>query len=252
MPTKDKTTMPRAVAAKPARKAAVPKAAVARPVAAKSPVTAKAAPTAKAPAPAKATIVAPAPAPAAAPVAVVTAVAPKKVEAAKSTSIKTPSTKSAPARQAPATEAEAPAVPKAAPQVVIPGAEALPKVIKDIAETNVAQARDAFATVRQSTEALAAGFGSGGEAAAEGIKSFQAALVEALQANTDATLGYWRSLGGVKTMSEAIELQAHTARKQFEALHAQAKTLAGIASRTAQETTAPVRQALDATLRRAS
>jgi phasin family protein len=174
-------------------------------------------------------------------------VAPKAVEA-----VKPAPSRSAPARQAAAVKTDAPAPAKAAPRVVIPGAEALPRAIKDVAKTNVAQARDAFATVRQSTEALAAGFGTGGEAAAKGIKSFQAALVEALQANTDATLGYWRSLGSVKTMSEAIELQAHTARKQFEALHAQAKTLAGIASRTAQETTAPVRQALDATLRRAS
>lgn len=247
MPTKDKTATPRAVAAKPSRKTAAPKAAVARPVAVKSPVMPKAAPVAKAPAASRATIVPPAPAPAEAPAAVVAPVAPKKVEAVTSAP-----TRPAPANQAPAIRTEAPVPAKAAPQVAIPGAEALPKVIKDVAKTNVAQARDAFATVRQSTEALAAGFGTGGEAAAKGIKSFQAALVEALQANADATLGYWRSLGSVKTMSEAIELQAHTARKQFEALHAQAKTLAGIASRTAQETTAPVRQALDATLRRAS
>lgn len=237
MPTKEKSAPPRAVAAKPARKIATPKAAAAKPVAAKvaaspapamkGPVAVKAATAPKTAAPAKAAAPEIAPAPA----SVVVAAAPTavKVEAPRPAAAK----------------------PTAAP-LVIPGAQALPKVLTDVATTNAAQARDAFAVARKSTEAFAAGFGSGGEAAAKGMKSFQAALMEAIQANTDATLGYWRSLAEVKTLSDAIELQAHTARMQFEAFSAQAKTLAGIASRTAQDTAAPVRKALDGTLRHGS
>lgn len=242
MPTKEKSAPPRAVAAKPAKKAVAPKATTIRTaapkatattsVAVKSPVTTKAAPIAKTPQQVKASVPKAVSAPA--PVIATPAPAPAKVEAPRPVVVvKAP---------------EAPVAAKAAAPVIVPGAEALPKVLKGVATTNVATARDAFAVARQSTEAFAVGFGSGGEAAAKGMKSFQAALMEAIQANTDATLGYWRSLSEVKTLSDAIELQAHTARRQFEALSAQAKTLAGIASRTAQETTAPVRKALDTTL----
>lgn len=242
MPTKEKSAPPRAVAAKPAKKAvapksttiktAAPKATATTSAAVKSPVTTKAAPVTKAPLPVKAS--APKAVSAPAPASVIAPPAPAKVEAPRPVVVvKAP---------------EAPAAAKATAPVVIPGAEALPKVLKGVATTNVAKARDAFAVARQSTEAFAVGFGSGGEAAAKGMKSFQAALMEAIQANTDATLGYWRSLSQVKTLSDAIELQAHTTRRQFEALSAQAKTLAGIASRTAQETTAPVRKTLDTTL----
>ena len=244
MPTKEKSAPPRAVAAKPAKKAvapkttaiktAAPKATATTSAAVKSPVTTKAAPIAKTPQPVKASAPKAVSAPAPAPVIATPAPAPAKVEAPRPVVV--------------VKALDAPVAAKAAAPVIVPGAEALPKVLKGVATTNVATARDAFAVARQSTEAFAVGFGSGGEAAAKGMKSFQAALMEAIQANTDATLGYWRSLSEVKTLSDAIELQAHTARRQFEALSAQAKTLAGIASRTAQETTAPVRKALDTTL----
>ena len=215
-----------------------------KPIAAVSPAAAKAAPAVKvAPASKAAPVVK-----ASAPVVAVAAPTPLKPAPASIAPAKIDAPKPAVAAKVdiPA-KAEAPAKP-AAP-LAIPGAQALPRALKGAADTPVAKARDAFSAARQSTEALAAGFGTSGEAAAKGLKSFQAALMEAVQANTDATLGYFRSLGEVKTLSDAIELQVHTARRQFEAFSTQAKTLAGIASRTAQEATAPVRKVLDSSLR---
>ncbi len=56
----------------------------------------------------------------------------------------------------------------------------------------------------------------------------------------------------MRTLSEAIELQARHARQQFETVTAQAKTLAGIVNRTANETTEPVKKAIDVALRRSA
>jgi len=118
--------------------------------------------------------------------------------------------------------------------------------------TGLAQARDAYATLKHSAETLSTSFGTSGEAAARGIKSLSATMLEHMQVNADATLGFLRAMAGVKSVSEAIELQARHARQQFETVTAQAKTLAGIVNRTASETAEPVRKAFDASIRRAS
>ncbi|MHB2165768.1 phasin family protein [Alsobacter sp. R-9] len=263
----------------PARRAA-PKALAAKPVATKPvaarPVAAKSVPQATAkPAPAKpaaakpaaersALVKAPAPAAAksvpvkpAAPVvpapATVAAAAPR-VEAPQVEATPAPAVKPVPV--APVAKAEAPPAPLtltpvAAVTAVLPP-EALPKAVKGVADTGLAQAREAYATIRQSAETLSSGLNTSGEAAARGLQSFSTTMLEQIQSNADATLGFLRALAGVKTLSEAIELQARHARLQFETMTAQAKTLAGIVNKTATETAAPVRKALDATLHRAS
>ena len=97
-----------------------------------------------------------------------------------------------------------------------------------------------------------------------GTADKQAALVRIEAAHASATAALKREPNdreaammqataiGYRAKLTGSRAEALAARKQFEALSTQAKTLAGIASRTAQEATAPVREALDATLRRAS
>ncbi len=126
----------------------------------------------------------------------------------------------------------------------VPGA-ALPKAMQDLAATGLNQARDAYQKARTSAETLTSSVGSSGEAVARGIQEFSRTLIDALQANTDATLGFMKSMAGVRSVSEAVELQARHARSHFEAVTEQAKALAGIANRTVSETTAPVRKAFD-------
>jgi hypothetical protein len=130
--------------------------------------------------------------------------------------------------------------------------EALPKAVRGVAGTGLAQARDAYATLKHSAETLSSSFNTSGEAVARGLKSLSTTMLEQMQTNADATLGFMRAMAGVKTLSEAIELQARHARQQFETVTAQAKALAGIVNKTASETTEPMRKALDASIRRAS
>lgn len=257
MPAPTKTparrAAPKALAAKPvAMKPVATKPVAAKPVPAKPAATAlpknpaktAAKPAAKAaPRPVAAT---PAPVKPAAPVAA------PKVEAPKPEIAAAVAKPAAPAPMAKAPAPVAPLTPVAAAVTAVLPPDVLPKAVKGVADTGLAQARDAYASIRQSAETLSSGLNTSGEAAARGLQSFSTTMLEQIQSNADATLGFLRALAGVKTLSEAIELQARHARQQFETMTAQAKALAGIVNKTATETAAPVRKALDSTLHRAS
>jgi phasin len=261
-----------------ASKAAAPKAVAARPAPAKA-VAAKPKPAPAKAAASKHTPVKAAPAkPAAAAKPAVAKAAPAKAEVSKVAPVKSeaaPKPVPAPAAEvlAPATPlrvvtpvvapAEAkPAAPatKAKPEVTVTSVSAsiglpfvptgaLPKAMQELATSSLDQAREAYQKARTSAETLSHSVGSSGEAAAKGVQDFSRTLIDAIQSNTDATLGFLKAMSGVRSLSEAVELQARHARTQFESVTEQAKTLAGIANRTVTETTQPVRQAFDQALK---
>ena len=171
--------------------------------------------------------------------------------------------KPAPVKASVAKTAAVPAAAKQAPQFpnamafqarfasLTPG-EGLPKAVQDMAASSLTQAREAYSSLRHSAETLTTGIETSGQAAARGIQSFSTSVLDAVQANADATVGFLKAMAGVRTLSEAIELQARHARLQFEAAQSQAKTLANIANKTVTETAQPVRKAIDAGLSRSA
>lgn len=169
-----------------------------------------------------------------------------------------PKPASAPTERPASVHASAPRIPGRGPaEASLEGAAAavgqvLPRALNDLATTGLSQARESYATFRDSAEALGAGFEKGSHAAARGLQDFSKTFLEAVQANADATLGFLRALTEVRSLSEVIEVQSRHARRQFETVSSQAKALAGIASRTASETAEPVREALDRSLKRSA
>ena len=73
------------------------------------------------------------------------------------------------------------------------------------------------------------------EAAVMGMAEINAKAVSALHANSVATLTFFETLMGARSLSEAIRLQTEHARKQFETVSGQAKELTALARRVAQE-----------------
>ena len=63
------------------------------------------------------------------------------------------------------------------------------------------------------------------------FSAFNARALEAWRANAEAVLSHWRTLSGVRTMSEAISLNSEFARTQIENLTAQSRDFAEIAGR---------------------
>ncbi|MCP8940769.1 phasin family protein, partial [Alsobacter sp. SYSU M60028] len=186
-----------------------------------------------------------APAKPAAPAPVVAPAAPAPAPAAAKPAAVAPATVEVlPPRKARATEEQPLAFAFHARFATAPVGEVLPKAVQDLATTGLTQAREAYATIRQSAETMTTGLESSGHAASKGLQSFSASVLDAMQANADATLGFLKAMTGVRTLSEAIEIQSRHARQQFEAARSQAKTLAGIATKTLDEAAKPVRAAL--------
>jgi phasin len=65
--------------------------------------------------------------------------------------------------------------------------------------------------------------------------------MEMMKANTTASLDFAQELLSVKSPSEAVELWTSHAKKQFEAIAAQAKELAELSQKVAAETVEPIK-----------
>ena len=77
--------------------------------------------------------------------------------------------------------------------------------------------------------------------ASKGASEYSAKLMEMMKSNTTATLDFAQELLGIKSPSEAMELWTSHAKKQFEAITAQAKELAELTQKVATETVEPIK-----------
>ncbi len=71
--------------------------------------------------------------------------------------------------------------------------------------------------------------------ASKGANEYSAKLMEMMKASTTASLDFAQELLGIKSPSEAVELWTSHAKKQSEAVTAQAKELAELSQRIAEE-----------------
>ena len=102
----------------------------------------------------------------------------------------------------------------------------VPEQMRAFAEKGVSQARDSYAKFKDVAESHNGTIEAVFTSASKGASEYSAKLMEMMKANTTATLDFAQELLGVKSPSEAVELWTSHARKQYEALTAQAKELA--------------------------
>lgn len=122
------------------------------------------------------------------------------------------------------------------------------EALRSLAEQSLAQARAAFAKSQETTENFAKGFESSSEVVQSGLKEIQVRMTEAIEAQTQATFGYFRSMYQVHSLSEAIDVQSSEIRRGFERTMDEAKELSSLAQTIASKATEPVRKAFDTAL----
>ena len=71
--------------------------------------------------------------------------------------------------------------------------------------------------------------------------AFNVKAIEAMKAGADANFDFVASLASAKSMSEWVTLQSDFAAKRYEAAASQAKALAELARKVADETAAPLK-----------
>jgi hypothetical protein len=155
-----------------------------------------------------------------APVAAVATAEPKKAEALK-----------------PAAAKPAP-VETAVPAAVAPFASAF--------EAGADQARAAYTRARENGETLRQAVTDSTTATTRAFIELNGKVIDALRAQSEATIDLWRSTLSAGTLSEAIRVQTHGLREAYETSSAQWKDIAATAGRLAAEAAKPLRSALSA------
>jgi phasin len=117
----------------------------------------------------------------------------------------------------------------------------VPEQMRAFAEKGVSQARDNYAKFKDVAETHNGTIEAVFTNLSKGASEYSAKLVEIMKANTTANLDFAQELLGAKSPSEAIELWTSHARKQYEALTAQAKELAELSQKVATETVEPIK-----------
>lgn len=120
----------------------------------------------------------------------------------------------------------------------------VPEAFRDMAEKGVAQARDNYAKVKAAAEEATDVLEEGFEAARANTMDLSTASIDAAKANIDAGFAFLKDFMGVKSVSEAVELQTAFARERFEASTAQAKDLQSKVTKMTDEATKPVKDAV--------
>jgi phasin len=117
----------------------------------------------------------------------------------------------------------------------------VPAAFREFAEKGVVQAKENYeklkAAAEEATDVLEETYAT----ATKGNTEFGLKVLEAARANTNAAFDFFSEFITVKSLSEAVELSTSHARKQFEATSAQAKELASIAQKVANEAGEPIK-----------
>jgi phasin len=117
----------------------------------------------------------------------------------------------------------------------------VPEQMRAFAEKGVSQARENYAKFKDAAESQNGAIEAMFTSASKGISEYTAKVMEFMKANTSSHLDFAQQLFGLRSPSEALELWTNHSRKQIETFQAQAKELAEIGQRIANETVEPIK-----------
>jgi phasin len=126
----------------------------------------------------------------------------------------------------------------------LPSNVEFPEVFREVAEKTAQQAKDSYEKMRTATEEATDVIEDQIATARTGLLSFNAKALEAAKANVDAGFNFATKLFGVKSFAEVIELQTAFARSQFEQVSTQTKELQALATKIANDISAPAKDAV--------
>jgi phasin len=126
------------------------------------------------------------------------------------------------------------------PKFDIPTVE-VPKIMRELAEKSLIQAKDAYAKFKSAAEETTDMLEDTYTVATKGASEFNLKALEALRLNMNSAFDYTSQLLASKNLAEAVELSSSHVRKQFETLSAQAKEFATIAQKVATKTSEPIK-----------
>ena len=111
-------------------------------------------------------------------------------------------------------------------------------------DQGVEQSKAALGKLKSAAEEATATLETSYNVASKGVAEFNAKALAAVQANTAALMDLVHAMSSVTSVSEAVTLQTEHARKQYEAIVAQAKELSELAQKVATASVEPIKASL--------
>jgi phasin len=118
---------------------------------------------------------------------------------------------------------------------------AVPEGVRDLAEKNVAQSREAYDSSEDAFDASLTTFERSFDAAGQGAIAFNRRIVDIARRNLDASFDLASSLAKAKNLADIVELQTAFWRKQFGVLTAQAEEVRALSTKVAADAAEPIK-----------
>ena len=113
---------------------------------------------------------------------------------------------------------------------------------RDFADKGMEQAKDFYERGRESAEKATEMFETSLSTASKGAQDFSLKAIELARQNANAAFDFAVQMMGVKSFSQAVELQSGFARKQMESLTEQAKELTALAQKSTADSVKPFQE----------
>ena len=125
----------------------------------------------------------------------------------------------------------------------------VPAAVRDFAEKGVAQAKDAYAKFKLAADETSDLIEGTYSTASKGVTALGQKALETARTNTHASFDHALSLLGVKTLSDAIELNTAFLRKQAETATQQVKEFGELAQKLSTEAAGPIKAQFEKALK---
>jgi phasin len=112
---------------------------------------------------------------------------------------------------------------------------AVPDTVRQMAESTLAQAKQAVDKYMQEATRLYGAAEASAEAAQAGARSISQTVLGAAEANIDATFDFARQLVRAKDPQEIVALQQKFLQQQIERMSSQVQEIGGVAKQTATD-----------------
>ena len=120
----------------------------------------------------------------------------------------------------------------------------VPAVVREAAQAAVAQAKEAFARMKNATEAATGIFSETLEAIQLDGVAMTLKAIEIAKTNADASFDFLAAYVGAKTIADGIKVQTAYARKQFDVFGVHLKDLEDASQKAALDMAGPSRGGL--------
>jgi phasin len=125
----------------------------------------------------------------------------------------------------------------------------VPAAMRDFAEKGAAQAKDAYTKFKVVADEASDVIEGAYSSASRGASTLGLKALETARVNTNATFDHAIALFGVKSLSDAIELNTAFMRKQAETMTAQVREFGELTQKVVADAAAPVRAQLEKSMK---